>query len=136
MFDAITYGKGSAVLWMIEQFIGTEQFRKGIGELPAQARVRQHRRPPTFGKGWTGHRTGRSARSWTPGSTSEGFPQIEVQAVGSGVKLSQRRFLAIPDESDTTIWKVPVQLRGSAGGADLRAQGPALRRRGDRRARG
>jgi aminopeptidase N len=26
--------------------------------------------------------------------------------------LSQSRFLAIPDESDTTIWKVPVQLRG------------------------
>ena len=46
-----------------------------------------------------------------------GFPQIEVsvgwsEAFGS----AQRRFLAIPDETDTTIWKVPVQLRGVAGG--------------------
>jgi len=45
-----------------------------------------------------------------------GFPQIEVSLVDQGVRLGQRRFLAIPDETDTTIWKVPVQLRGVAGG--------------------
>jgi puromycin-sensitive aminopeptidase len=33
-----------------------------------------------------------------------------------GVELSQRRYLAIADETDTTIWKVPVQLRGSVDG--------------------
>ena len=31
MFDSITYGKGSAVLRMIEQFIGEEEFRTGVG---------------------------------------------------------------------------------------------------------
>ena len=30
MFDALTYGKGSALLRMIEQFIGEEPFRKGV----------------------------------------------------------------------------------------------------------
>jgi aminopeptidase N len=45
-----------------------------------------------------------------------GFPQIDVEVVPGGVRLSQRRFLAIPDESDTTLWKVPIQLRGVVGG--------------------
>ena len=31
MFDALTYGKGSSVLRMIEQFIGEEAFRNGVG---------------------------------------------------------------------------------------------------------
>ncbi len=31
MFDAITYGKGSAVLHMLDEFIGVEQFRAGVG---------------------------------------------------------------------------------------------------------
>ena len=31
MFDAITYGKGNAVLRMLEMFIGTEAFREGVG---------------------------------------------------------------------------------------------------------
>ena len=31
MFDAITYGKGSAVLHMIDEFVGVENFREGVG---------------------------------------------------------------------------------------------------------
>ena len=31
MFDALTYGKGSAVLRMMEQYIGEEPFRRGVG---------------------------------------------------------------------------------------------------------
>ncbi len=115
MFDAITYGKGSAVLWMIEQFIGTEQFRQGIGNY-----LRKHEYANTVTTDlWEGLD---GASDWPVGEIMDtwvyqrGFPQIDVQETGNGVKLSQRRFLAIPDESDTTIWKVPVQLRGRAGG--------------------
>jgi puromycin-sensitive aminopeptidase len=45
-----------------------------------------------------------------------GFPQIDVKLVKGGVELAQRRYLVIPDETDTTVWKVPVQLRGSVDG--------------------
>jgi puromycin-sensitive aminopeptidase len=45
-----------------------------------------------------------------------GFPQIDVKTVEGGIRLGQRRYLVIPDESDTTIWKVPIQLRGSIAG--------------------
>ena len=115
MFDAITYGKGSAVLWMIEQFIGTEQFRQGVGNY-----LRKHEYANTVTTDlWEGLD---GASDWPVGEImntwvyQRGFPQIEVSLVDQGVRLGQRRFLAIPDETDTTIWKVPVQLRGVAGG--------------------
>ncbi|MEX2252454.1 MAG: M1 family metallopeptidase [Acidimicrobiia bacterium] len=115
MFDAITYGKGSAVLWMIEQFIGTEQFRQGVGNY-----LRKHEYANTVTTDlWEGLD---GASDWPVGEIMDtwvyqrGFPQIEVSLVDQGFRLSQRRFLALPDETDTTTWKVPVQLRGVVGG--------------------
>jgi puromycin-sensitive aminopeptidase len=115
MFDAITYGKGSAVLWMIEQFIGTEQFRVGVGNY-----LRKHEYANTVTTDlWEGLN---GASDWPVGEIMDtwvyqrGFPQIDVKVVDGGLQLSQRRYLAIPDESDATIWKVPVQIRGEADG--------------------
>jgi puromycin-sensitive aminopeptidase len=115
MFDALTYGKGSSVLRMIEQFIGEEAFRNGVG-----AYLRAHAYSNTVTADlWAGLD---AASEWPVGDIMDtwilqpGYPQIEVDATGSGVTLRQRRFLAIPDDSDTASWKVPVQIRGVAGG--------------------
>ncbi len=115
MFDALTYGKGSSVLRMIEQFIGEEAFRNGVGSY-----LRAHAYGNTVTADlWAGLD---AASEWPVGEIMDtwilqpGFPQIEVDATGSGVRLRQRRFLAIPDDSDTSVWKVPVQIRGVAGG--------------------
>jgi puromycin-sensitive aminopeptidase len=45
-----------------------------------------------------------------------GYPQLEVTKTGSGLRVLQRRFFTIPDESDSTLWQVPMQVRGDAGG--------------------
>ncbi len=115
MFDAITYGKGSAVLHMIDEFIGVENFRKGVGNY-----LRKHEYANTVTTDlWEGldgaseYPVSEIMNTWV---YQRGFPQIDVTVVDGGVRLAQRRYLVIPDESDTTIWKVPVQLRGSAGG--------------------
>ncbi len=115
MFDSITYGKGSAVLRMIEQFIGEEEFRVGVGNY-----LRKHEYANTVTSDlWEGLD---GASDWPVGEIMDswvnqrGFPQIDVEMVPGGVRLSQRRFLAIPDETDTTIWKVPVHLRGVVDG--------------------
>ena len=115
MFDAITYGKGSAVLRMIEQFIGVEQFRQGVGSY-----LRNHEYANTVTADlWDGLD---GASEWPVGEMmstwvyQRGFPQIDVKRIEGGVELAQRRYLAIPDEIDATIWKVPVQLRGSVDG--------------------
>ena len=115
MFDSITYGKGSAVLRMIEQFIGEEEFRTGVGNY-----LRKHEYANTVTSDlWEGLD---GASEWPVGEIMDtwvyqrGFPQIDVQVVTDGIRLSQRRFLAIPDETDTTIWDVPIQLRGIVDG--------------------
>ena len=119
MFDSITYGKGSAVLRMIEQFIGEEEFRTGVGNY-----LRKHEYANTVTSDlWEGLD---GASDWPVGEIMDtwvyqrGFPQIDVQVVDGGVKLSQRRFLAIPDDTDSTIWHVPIQLRGIVDGQPFR----------------
>ncbi|HSM43832.1 MAG TPA: M1 family metallopeptidase, partial [Acidimicrobiia bacterium] len=115
MFDAITYGKGSAVLHMIDEFIGVENFRKGVGDY-----LRKHEYGNTVTRDlWEGldgasdYPVSEIMDTWV---YQRGFPQIDVQKTDGGVRLGQRRYLVIPDETDITTWKVPVQLRGFTNG--------------------
>ena len=116
MFDALTYGKGSSVLRMIEQFIGEDQFREGVGNY-----LRRHAYGNTVTSDlWAGLD---GASEWPVGAIMDtwilqgGYPQIDVGLAAGKLRLSQRRFLAIPDEFDQTLWKVPLHLRGIADGA-------------------
>ena len=115
MFDAITYGKGSAVLHMLDEFIGVEAFRTGVGNY-----LRKHSYSNTVTADlWEGldgasqYPVSEIMDTWV---YQRGFPQIDVKLVDGGVRLSQRRYLVIPDETDTTIWKVPLQIRGVSDG--------------------
>ena len=115
MFDAITYGKGSAVLHMIDEFVGVENFREGVGNY-----LRKHSYANTVTTDlWEGldgaseYPVSEIMDTWV---YQRGFPQIDVKIANGGVRLAQRRYLVIPDETDTTLWKVPVQLRGSVDG--------------------
>ncbi|HSL24831.1 MAG TPA: M1 family metallopeptidase [Acidimicrobiia bacterium] len=115
MFDALTYGKGSSVLRMIEQFIGEESFRQGVGNY-----LRRHSYANTVTADlWnglnaaSGQPVGEIMDTWI---LQRGFPQLEVTPTASGIKLSQRRFLTIPDDSDQTLWQVPVQIRSTEPG--------------------
>ena len=121
MFDALTYGKGSAVLRMMEQHIGEEPFRSGVGSY-----LRAH----AYGNTETadlwrsldeasGRPVGEIMDTWI---LQGGYPQVVVEAGDGYLSLGQRRFLVIPDPSDSTLWKVPVQIRGMAGGRPLDAK--------------
>jgi puromycin-sensitive aminopeptidase len=118
MFDAITYGKGNAVLRMLEMFIGTQAFREGVGSY-----LRKHSYANTVTADlWEGLD---GASEWPVSEImntwvyQRGFPQIDVRIVEGGVRLDQRRYMAIADESDTTLWKIPVHLRGSVDGSSF-----------------
>jgi puromycin-sensitive aminopeptidase len=118
MFDAITYGKGSAVLHMLDEFIGVENFRAGVGNY-----LRKHSYANTVTTDlWEGldgaseYPVSEMMNTWV---YQRGFPQIAVKLTDDGIELAQRRYLVIPDETDTTIWEIPIQLRGSANGEDF-----------------
>lgn len=115
MFDALTYGKGSAVLRMIEQFIGEDRFRAGVGEY-----LRTH----AYGNTETAdlwaaldaasdQPVGAIMDSWI---LQGGYPLVEVRRTADGVHLSQRRFLLLDDETDQTLWQVPLQVRYARDG--------------------
>ena len=124
VFDDITYIKGGAVLGMIEQWLGEEQFRRGLA---AYMRERKFSNA-TAGDLWY-HMAQASQRdvaavaaSWTD---QPGFPLLEVASVCEGqqtrVTISQRRMRdgatpASPLSAGVTsaLWQVPVRLaRGS-----------------------
>ena len=115
MFDSITYGKGAAVLRMMEMFIGEESFRRGVTDY-----LSKHKHANTVTADlWEGLD---GASEWPVSDImstwvyQRGFPQIDARLVDGGARLSQRRHLAIPDEPDSTIWKAPVQIRGESHG--------------------
>ena len=115
MFDALTYGKGSSVLRMIEQFLGEEAFRQGVGDY-----LRRHAHGNTVTAdlwegldGASGMDVGGIMDTWI---LQGGFPQVEVSVAGTTISLTQRRYLSIPDETDQTTWKIPLRMRGMASG--------------------
>lgn len=115
MFDALTYGKGSSVLRMIEQFLGEEVFRQGVGSY-----LRRHAYGNTVTADlWngldeaSGIDVGAIMDTWI---LQRGYPQVEVSKAPGGLRLEQRRYLTIPDEQDATLWKIPIVVRGSAAG--------------------
>ena len=118
MFDALTYGKGSAVLRMMEQYIGAEPFRSGVG---SYLRAHAYANTETADL-WhsldraSGRPVGEIMDTWI---LQGGYPQVVVNAADGHVSLEQHRFLVIPDPSDSTVWKVPVQIRGVAGGSPM-----------------
>jgi aminopeptidase N len=115
MFDAITYGKGSAVLRMIEMFIEEDRFRIGVGNYLSKHQYGNTVTPDLW-EALDGVCVWPVSEIMDTWIYQRGFPQIDVARTRDGLMLSQRRYLATPDESDTTIWSVPLQLRGSVNG--------------------
>ena len=121
MFDGITYGKGSAVLRMIEQHMGEEPFRAGVENY-----LRRHAYGNTETRDlWeslddsSGRPVGEIMDTWI---LQGGYPRLTVRIEEDGISVEQERFLLIPDQSDGSSWKVPVQLRGMAGGEPFRVK--------------
>jgi puromycin-sensitive aminopeptidase len=114
MFDVLTYEKGASVLRMLEQYLGAEKFRIGIGLY-----LRKHQFANTeTGDLWdalaeSSHEPVRNVMdSWI---FQPGYPMVHVahSADGRGIKLRQRRFFYLDDQSepDTQLWQVPVMVR-------------------------
>lgn len=118
MFDVLTYQKGGALLRMLEQYLGVDVFRAGVGHY-----LRTH----AYGNTETSdlwdaieHTSGEPVRRmmdswiWQPG-----YPLVSVRTEnrGSGdeLVLSQRRFSFEPEDASVALWSVPIRLRQGAG---------------------
>ncbi len=111
MFDTLTYGKGSAVLRMLEQYLGEETFRNGIRRY-----LRKHAYSNTETDDlWaaleaeSGEPVGAIMSGWI---YQGGYPQIDVTTAAAGYRLEQRHFRFLGAGEAT--WQVPALFRNEA----------------------
>ncbi|PSG97242.1 hypothetical protein BRD56_06160 [Thermoplasmatales archaeon SW_10_69_26] len=112
MFDAITYGKGSAVMRMLEAYLGPETFRQGLAsyiETFAEDNARGSQLWDHLAQA-SDEPVTEIMRAWV---TQPGHPCVAMRLVDEGVvELTQRHHRA---RRTTTLqaatWPVPVVLR-------------------------
>ncbi|MCC5951636.1 MAG: M1 family metallopeptidase [Acidimicrobiia bacterium] len=128
MFDVLTYEKGAAVVRMLEQYLGPDEFRDGIRHY-----LRTHAWSNTETadlwealEATTGAPVRRIAESWI---YQGGHPVVTVDVVDDGatLRLGQRRATyagdlgdgdaAAEDARDDARWVIPVIFTQSGGGA-------------------
>ncbi|MEA2000292.1 MAG: M1 family aminopeptidase, partial [Actinomycetota bacterium] len=108
MFDTLTYGKGSAVLRMLEQYLGEETFRRGISRY-----LKKH----AYGNTETddlwvaleaesGEPVGEIMSGWI---YQGGYPQLTVTPAEGGFHLGQRQFRFLG--GGESLWQVPALYR-------------------------
>jgi len=118
MFDVLTYEKGGAVVRMLEQYLGPVVFRTG---------VRTYLTAHQFANAETtdlwkalGDASGQPIPQMMEGWIfRQGYPLVTVDAEGTGetVRFSQRPFLYLDDDGDTTAaWHVPITYRARVNG--------------------
>ena len=121
MFDVLTYQKGSAVLRMLERYLGAEPFRQGIVHYLAKHSYGNTETTDLWDD--IEEATGAPVRalmdSWI---FQGGYPVVDVALDASdttALTLSQQRFTYRPpeksDENADARWLVPVMLRTGDG---------------------
>lgn len=110
MFDVLTYQKGGSLLRMLEQYLGEEEFRRGVSHY-----LSKHEYANTeTGDLWDaieeanpGTPVRQLMDSWI---WQAGYPLVSARIDGSELVLSQQRF-AYGDTEDATLFVVPLHLR-------------------------
>ncbi len=125
MFDVLTYQKGSAVVRMLEQYLGENAFRDGI---------RRYLQTHQFGNTETGDlwdalevETGEPVRAMMDSWIFQGgFPLVSVRSEDHSIGIEQRPFRYLAGEADGAdqMWKIPVVVRSGGDRIHLVFDGP------------
>lgn len=117
IFDAISYNKGASVIRMLYQYIGHEDFQKGIHDYLLKYSYKN----AVTNDLWQALEAASSkpiCRMMSGWTTQTGYPWIQVGEDGyegddAKLKLSQYKFSAdgtTLDEDSSSIWSIPIQL--------------------------
>jgi aminopeptidase N len=115
MFDGISYGKGGAVLGMVENYVGPEVFRQGVHNY-LQAHMYGNATAEDFWNAQTATSHLPVDKIMASFITQPGVPLLTLSAKqGGDVPVGQSRFFlsAAEDNSRSGEWTVPVCLKTS-----------------------
>jgi puromycin-sensitive aminopeptidase len=114
MFDVLTYLKGGSVVRMLERWLGEHAFRDGVRYYLDRYRYANTETTDLWDA--LEHATARPVRrimdSWI---FQPGFPEITVEPVPGGVRVTQQRFRYDGGHSPET-WSVPLLVRTGRNG--------------------
>ncbi len=110
IFDDISYGKGASLLRMLENYVGEEEFRRGLSNYLRKYAYSNATEDDLWGgsiEEVSGKPVMKVMKAWVdkPG----GHPVIIVEESGSGVTLRQSRFILSGNTADT--WPIPIVYR-------------------------
>jgi len=108
LFDEISYGKGASILRMIEAYIGSENFKKGVAQYLQKFRYSNASGHDLWSslQEASGTDVSRIMEGWI---SQEGFPVLKASLVDSRLTLEQERFLLTGGTSKQT-WPIPVTM--------------------------
>jgi tricorn protease interacting factor F2/3 len=108
LFDEISYGKGASILRMIEAYIGSENFKKGVAQYLQKFRYSNASGHDLWSnlQEASGTEVSRIMEGWI---SQEGFPVVKVSLAGTKLVLEQERFLLTGGISKQT-WPIPVTM--------------------------
>tara|TARA_B100000676_G_scaffold78501_1_gene78240 strand:- start:2807 stop:5386 length:2580 start_codon:yes stop_codon:yes gene_type:complete len=113
LFDAISYSKGGSVLRMLEDYLGQEDFQKGINlylNKHSYANAQTQDLWNALGES-SGKPVARIMDSWVK---QTGFPVVDFDFNSDGqIDFSQKRFLfenILSPTTDQTVWSIPIKV--------------------------
>lgn len=109
IFDAISYGKGASILRMIEAYIGSDDFRKGLMNY-----LSQYKFSNATGKDlWSSLEKASGKPIETIMSKwigKPGYPFMTAKMEKGKLMLKQEKFL-LSGDSEKDVWPIPVTLK-------------------------
>jgi len=108
LFDEISYGKGASILRMIEAYIGSENFKRGVAQYLQKFRYSNASGHDLWSslQEASGTEVSRIMEGWI---SQEGFPVVKASLAGGKLLLEQERFLLAGGTSNQT-WPIPVTM--------------------------
>ena len=108
LFDEISYGKGASILRMIEAYIGSENFKKGVAQYLQKFRYSNASGQDLWSslQETSGTDVSRIMEGWI---SQEGFPVVKASLTGNKLVLEQERFL-LTGGTSKQIWPIPVTM--------------------------
>lgn len=116
MFDVLTYEKGAAVVRMLEQYLGQDEFRAGIRRYMVENQYGNADTTDLWDaiEAETGEPVRRIMDSWI---FQGGFPLLSVSTSDTTITLAQQRMsYAGGEDVPATSWAAPVLYRWKAEG--------------------
>ena len=109
IFDAISYDKGGNVLRMLENYVGIENFRKGLVHYLTKYKYSNAEGRDLWKSiGKVAHKpVDAMMKTWID---QVGYPVVDVKRNNSKISLTQRRFLSDGSVSSKNRWAIPIHI--------------------------